>query len=399
MSYPLVEISKLANFINGFPFKPGDWEDSGFPIIRIQNLTDPSKPYNLTKRKVPVEYRVRNGDILVSWSATIDVFEWENDDALLNQHIYKIAFDHNKIYKQFFKKALKKTIVDLSRFAHGSTMKHVVKKDFENHKIPLPPLDDQIRIAHLLGKVEELIAQRKQHLQQLDDLLKSVFLEMFGDPIRNERGWDTLPFDKVGSFKSGGTPSKSRADFWDGQFPWVSPKDMKVVNIQETQDHISESVFNETTLKRISPLHLLIVVRGMILAHSFPVAINAIEVAINQDMKAIKPIERFNAIYLLHCLHSLKRKILMLISDAGHGTKRFDSTAIKKLFIPVPPRDLQNHFAIIAQNIEDLKSRYQQSLSELENLYGALSQKAFKGELDLSRVILPVDQAETTEET
>ena len=262
----------------------------------------------------------------------------------------------------------------------------LTKTDFLNLEIPFPPLDDQIRIAYLLGKVEGLIAQRKKHLQQLDDLLKSVFLEMFGDSVRNEKGWETVPFHKVGKFISGGTPSKSRDDYWRGNFPWVSPKDMKVAKISGAEDHISEMVFAETSLKRIDPGHLLIVVRGMILAHSFPVAINKVEIAINQDMKAIRPINGVNAIYLQNCLVSLKRQILKLISTAGHGTRKFDSVAMQKLFVPKPPESLQNQFAAIAEKIEGIKFRYQQSLTDLENLFVALGQRAFKGELDLSRV-------------
>ncbi|AEO74722.1 type I restriction modification enzyme specificity subunit [Pseudomonas aeruginosa M18] len=252
-----------------------------------------------------------------------------------------------------------------------------------------PNFDDQIRIAHLLGKVDGLIAQRKQNLHELDDLVKSVFLDMFGDPVRNEKGWDTLPFHKVGKFFSGGTPSKSRDDFWNGDFPWVSPKDMKATKIDDAIDHISEVVFDQTSLKRITPNHLLIVVRGMILSHSFPVAINSVDIAINQDMKAIKVIKGFDVVYLLHCLASLKRQILKLVSTAGHGTRKFDTIAMQKLFIPKPPEDLQNQFVTIVNKIEALKSRYQQSLTDLEALYGALSQQAFKGELDLSRVPMP----------
>jgi type I restriction enzyme, S subunit len=243
-----------------------------------------------------------------------------------------------------------------------------------------PDFDCQIRIAHLLGKVEGLIAQRKQHLQQLDDLLKSVFLEMFGDPVRNEKGWDTLPFSHVGKFTSGGTPSKSRDDFWVGAYPWVSPKDMKVPKIFDSEDHIAAKVFDETSLKRIAPGHLLIVVRGMILAHSFPVAINMVDVAINQDMKAIKLKSGLRNTYVFYCLISLKRQILKLITTAGHGTKKFDSDVMAKLLIPVPPLEMQEKFLLIADKIEHTQSNY---------LYGALSQKAFKGELDLSRVPMP----------
>ena len=292
-------------------------------------------------------------------------------DDEINLHYLKTWFASNK-----------QKLINQGRGVALKNLSATIVRDLE---IELPHIDDQIRIAHLLGKVEGLIAQRKKHLQQLDDLLKSVFLKMFGDPVRNEKGWDTLPFHKVGKFISGGTPSKSRDDFWVGAFPWVSPKDMKVTKIDNATDHISEAVFEETSLKRIAPGHVLIVVRGMILAHSFPVAINTVEIAINQDMKAINPAKGMNVVYLQNCLTSLKRQILKLISTAGHGTRKFDFVAMQKLFIPKPPEGLQNQFAAITEKVEALKSHYQQSLTDLEVLYGALSQQAFKGELNLSR--------------
>jgi type I restriction enzyme S subunit len=126
---------------------------------------------------------------------------------------------------------------------------------------------------------------------------------------------------------------------------------------------------------------LLIVVRGMILAHSFPVAINDVDVAINQDMKAIQPNSDMNLMFLLHCLNAMKRQIIDLISTAGHGTRKFDTSDMKKLLIPKPPIKLQTQFAQIVEKTEVLKSQYQQSMHELENLYGSLSQKAFNGEL------------------
>jgi type I restriction enzyme S subunit len=277
----------------------------------------------------------------------------------------------------------------LRQTANGATIPHINRGALESIVLPNINFNNQIRIATVLSKVEALIAQRKNQLQQLDELLKSVFFEMFGDPVRNEKGWNTLPFSQTGTFKSGGTPSKNRNDFWEGTFPWLSPKDMKVARIYNTADHISEKVFKETSLKSISPGHLLIVVRGMILAHSFPTAINMVSLSINQDIKAIETISSINVIYLQKCLDLMKRQILDLVSVAGHGTKRFDSTAIERLFIPLPPLDLQNRFAQIVEKVEGVKQQYQNSLTELEALYGSLSQRAFKGELDLSRVPLP----------
>jgi type I restriction enzyme S subunit len=369
---------------DGLPFFQGkaDFQEM-YPTVRMW-CTSP-------KRK-----EAEPGDILISVRAPVSAVNICNRKSIIGRGLSAIRSSSSldRMFLYYFLKANERQIDALGT---GSTFKAITQETLKKIGIPLPPLEDQKRIAHLLGKVEGLIARRKQHLQQLDDLLKSVFLEMFGDPVRNEKGWDTVPFDKVGKFISGGTPSKSRDDFWNGDFPWVSPKDMKVTRIDDAIDHISEKVFEETSLKRIAPNYLLIVVRGMILAHSFPVAINAVDIAINQDMKAIKPVKGLNVVYLLNCLTSLKRQILKLISTAGHGTRKFDSVAMQKLFIPKPPEDLQNQFASIVEKVAGLKSRYQQNLTDLESLYGALSQKAFKGELDLARVVLTTEDTDSTE--
>lgn len=402
-----VPISSISDVTagQGAP-KPDEFSDSGVPFVRAGSLEDliagkSESDLELVPAETAKKRKLKlypKGSILFAksgMSATKDRIYVLQNPAYVVSHL-AILTSKDNVYRDYLRLVLK-------QFPPSSLIKDpaypaIGLGEIQGYEIPVPEeLDDQKRIAHLLGKVEGLIARRKHHLQQLDALLKSVFLEMFGDPVRNEKGWDTVPFHKAGKFISGGTPSKSRDDFWTGDFPWVSPKDMKVTKIDDAIDHISEKVFEETSLKRIAPNHLLIVVRGMILAHSFPVAINVVDIAINQDMKAIKPVKGLNVVYLLNCLTSLKRQILKLISTAGHGTRKFDSVAMQKLFIPLPPIDLQNQFAAIVDKVEGLKSRYQQSLADLESLYGALSQKAFKGELDLSRVVLP-DEA-TTEDT
>jgi type I restriction enzyme S subunit len=367
------ESSTYNSIADGLPFFQGkaDFQEK-FPKVRVW--------CNSIKRKEAIP-----GDILMSVRAPVGSVNICDQKCIIGRGLSAIR-SHSNLNHYFLYYYLKCNEKNVASLGTGSTFQAITQTTLKMLEIPLPPLEDQIRIATLLSKVEDLISRRREQLKQLDELLKSVFLEMFGDPVRNEKGWDILPFHKVGHFVSGGTPSKKRADYWDGNFPWVSPKDMKVSKIEDAEDHIAESVFEETTLKRITPNHLLIVVRGMILVHSFPVAINTVDIAINQDIKAIKPIQRLNVVYLQSCINALKRKILKLISTAGHGTRKFDSIAMHKLYIPTPPIDLQNQFADIAEKFEGIKSRYQQSLKEFENLYGILSQKAFKDELDLSRV-------------
>lgn len=398
MSFPITEIGKVANFINGFPFKPEDWEANGLPIIRIQNLTDSSKPYNLTTRKIPERYTVRKGDVLVSWSATIDVFEWESSDALLNQHIFKVEFDHKKIDKQYFKKALKKTIADLSKYAHGSTMKHVVKKDFESHQIPLPPLDDQIRIAHLLSKVERLIAQRKQHLKQLDELLKSVFLEMFGDPVRNERGWDKVPFSKIlAEIESGKSPKCEARQATEDEWGVLKLGSVtSCVYKQEENKALPQDVAPDTRwevkqgdllFSRKNTYELVAACAYVFETRSKLLLPDLIFRFVFKDDAEVHPL----FIWKLLMAESQRKQVQSLAAGASGSMPNISKANLKQTLLIKPPIELQNEFSGVVGKIEEIKKQYQQSLMGLENFHGVLSQWVFKGELDLSRVILPAD--------
>lgn len=148
---------KLGEFINGAAFKPTDWSEEGVPIVRIQNLTNPEKPFNRTLREVDERFHLKNGDILVSWSATLDVFVWEGGEAYVNQHIFKVVPSEH-LENRFIRYALKLSIQELlnSEHLHGTTMKHVNRKPFLAHPVPIPPLNEQKRIA---DKIDTLFTQ------------------------------------------------------------------------------------------------------------------------------------------------------------------------------------------------------------------------------------------------
>lgn len=275
----------------------------------------------------------------------------------------------NTSYKYLYYYFLKNEVPNTGYNRHFKWLKELL--------IPLPPYEVQNQIAQNLDTVSELLVLRKKQLEELDGLIKSVFYDMFGDPVLNKMRWATQPMLKVGKFVSGGTPSKERNDYWIGNFPWVSPKDMKVPYILNSQNYISNNVFEETSLKKIPPGHLLIVVRGMILTHSFPTAINTVEVSINQDMKAILPIDELNVVYLKHCLDNMTHQILKIITTAGHGTKKFNTDSMGKVFIPVPPLSLQNQFTSIVTKFEEQKSLVKQSIEETQTLFDSLMSQYF----------------------
>lgn len=153
-----VPLGSLADFINGAAFKPTDWGAEGLPIVRIQNLTDPTRPINRTLRNPGDKFRIADGQMLVSWSATLDVFIWRRGDAWLNQHIFKVEPRGDVVDARYLFFLLKAEIENLkkSEHLHGSTMMHINRGPFMAHPVPLPPMAVQRRIA---ARIDELFAE------------------------------------------------------------------------------------------------------------------------------------------------------------------------------------------------------------------------------------------------
>lgn len=256
-----------------------------------------------------------------------------------------------------------------------------------------PDFNQQIRIVHLLGKVEGLFTQRKQHLQQLDDLLKSVFLEMFGDPVRNEKGWDKPALTAFGKISTGNTPPRSESANYDGDFiEWIKTDNITgdAVCVTPSTEHLSE--IGARKARTVTSGALLVACIAGSVESIGRAALTDRTVSFNQQINAIQPGKDVNPLYL-YGLFKLSRSYIQ--SHATKGMKKILTKGdFEKITMIKPPFEIQNRFAVIVEKVEGIKSRYKQSLADLETLYGALSQRAFKGQLDLSRVSLPEPSAQ-----
>lgn len=172
----------------------------------------------------------------------------------------------------------------------------------------------------------------------------------------------TLPLGDVANFKSGGTPNKSKADYWGGQFPWVSAKDLKSPVIIDSIDHLTKTGFEAAN---IAPENsLLILVRGMTLFKDVPVCLAGRDVAFNQDIKALVVSDGLTPQYLMYYLHSQKNRLLDLVDSAGHGTGRLNTELLKKFLVVVPP--------ILEQtSIASLLSTWDLAIEKAERLIAA----------------------------
>ncbi|MCB8749710.1 restriction endonuclease subunit S [Planktothrix agardhii] len=373
----LVKLGKVADFINGKAFKPSDWEDKGKKIIRIQNLNDCSKPYNRTSQNVEDKYLVYPNDILVSWSASLGVFEWKDSEiAVLNQHIFKVVPDEKLICKPYLKYALDKSIDLMLKYTHGSTMKHINRQEFLNIEIPLPPIASQRRIANILDKADEIIRKRKEAIALTEQLQKSIFLDMFGDPVINPKGWEVEELNNVISIISGQVDPKVE--------PFIDMPHIGGENLQSNTNNI-QNIKTPRELKLKSGKYLFQsgnVLYSKIRPYLNQVVITDFSGVCSADIYPLRVIEtKIKNDFLIYLLRSK----FFLDYAQKHSTRtnipKINRPTLLSFRFPCPPINIQKDFSDKCNKITQIQKNFNQYLTESENLFNSLLQKAFKGEL------------------
>lgn len=224
-NWQVKSLGEVADFINGRAFKPEELGTKGLPIIRIQNLTGFSGVYNYFDGEVDDKNLVRKNDILISWSASLGVYIWEGLDAVLNQHIFKVNLNNN-VDRIFFFYLIKTKIDEMLNQVHGSTMKHITKDRFDNIKVKLPPLPIQKQISEILEKADQAKQKRNEANKLTDEFLQSVFIEMFGDTVKNPNGFPLQPLEKVCIKITDGTHNSPKND-QKGIYKYITAKNIK----------------------------------------------------------------------------------------------------------------------------------------------------------------------------
>lgn len=243
-------------------------------------------------------------------------------------------------------------------------------------KIYYPNSEEQSKIVLILDEISSVIEHRQRQLQKLDELVKARFIELFGDPLGNDKGWQKALIAEVcNAIFGGGTPSKSHSEYFAGSIPWVSPKDMKSSVINDSIDHITEEAIAHSTTNLVPANSVLMVIRSGILKHTLPVAVNSLPVTINQDMKAFVPNETVKTAFLLYFFKAIENDVLAGVR--GVTADNIDFKAFQKRTIIVPPLALQEQFVAFVTQTDKSKVAVQKALDEAQLLFDSLMQKYF----------------------
>ena len=296
-----------------------------------------------------------------------------------NQQINAIIFDPIQVDARYGYHAARSLTPLLEHFAPSTTVKIVKKSAFAEFQIPLPPLAEQKRIAGILDAADALRAKRREALGQLDTLLQSTFLDMFGDPVTNPMGWDTSALGEVGEVITGNTPSRKHPEYYGEDIEWIKSDNINDPSFVLTEAEERLSVAGKA-VARTSP-------RGSILVTCIAgspscignAAIADREVAFNQQINAFVPGERIALWFAFGMFWVGKRLVQSASTSSMKGM--VSKSAFSAISIPIPPTSLQSRFDAIGESVEHQKASQRAHLAELDTLFTSLQSRAFRGDL------------------
>jgi type I restriction enzyme S subunit len=348
---------------------------------------------------------VPKGSLMYSFKLSVGKVAFAGKELYTNEAIFSVlpGADYDLTYFYF---ALPELLVhSAGRNIYGAKIFN--QELLKNAFIALPTLSEQLVITRFLddktAQVDQLITQKQQMLTLLQEERAALInhavtkgldaaaqvrdsgIEWLGDVPAH---WEVkkLKF-LIYSTKGGGTPSTENTDFWNGSIPWVSPKDMKVDFISESQDYITDVAVENSSVVLIEPNSILMVVRSGILKHTLPVAINTVPVTLNQDMKAFIPVPGVDAHYFWHLLKGLESEVLTFCTKIGATVDSMEMEYLQNFEVPIPPLKEQipicEHINAGKDRITKAVTAINQEIALLQEYRAALIAEAVTGQIDV----------------
>ncbi len=391
IKYKLDDVSKFIR--NGANIKQFD-NAKGYPITRIETIANSkidldrmgyADIFELGKFE---EYLLDTGDILMSHINSEKhlgksaIVENNSEKIIHGMNLLCIRLDENLVdskymYYYFNHPIFRTKLPKITKKSVNQASFSVT--DLKNIEIEVPSIEYQKKIVEVLDKAQELIDKRKEQIEALDELVKSRFIEMFGDPVSNPKGWEKTNIGSKFEIKTGATPSRKENIYWEnGTIPWVKTTELKEIVINETEEYITKEGYNNSSVNLLPKETLLIAMYGQGKTRGMTGKLG-IEATTNQACASILPNPEENMDFVWYQLKLSYEDLRNL--GRGGSQPNLNTNLIKSYELIFPPMKLQNEFVHFVNQVDKLKQQMETSLKELEDNFNSLMQKAFKGEL------------------
>lgn len=356
-----------------------------------------------------IKYKLKVGDLLVCEGGEVGRSAvWNSSSECYYQKALHRLRPFDEMDEPRFLAYAIRCAVERGAFATAekSTIAHLPAEALKQHRFAFPPGDVQRSIVTYLdaevARVDGLISAKKALVKTLKEMRGSSVAEAITTGIRSGRNlrdcgvswvrkipsdWRSISLKRLIRLSGGHTPSTGNPAYWDGAVPWFSPKDMKADELFDSIDHVTELAVQESGLQVIEPGTTMIVVRGMILAHTFPVCVTQVSATINQDMKALVPEDDVDPRYLPWLLRGASALFLSLTEQSAHGTMALRTDRFMSERLPIPPLDEQaeivEHLEAERRRIDALVEQVNQELDLLNELRSATITDAVLGRIDV----------------
>ena len=293
-------------------------------------------------------------------------------DCAFNQQINAIIPNIEKCNCRYLAYAIQRERAKLQSIANAPVVPILNKSQFSDIEISLPPLAEQHKIAAVLDKISDLIAKRRWQLDKLDELVKSRFIEMFGDPITNTHFLPLIALSELGNWNSGGTPPRSNTAYFKGDIDWYSAGELNTLYLEGSVEKITREALENSAAKLFPAGSMLV---GMYDTAAFKMGILKRDSASNQACACVEPNDRVEIIWLYYVLQIMKPHFLE--QRRGIRQKNLNLGMIRSFQVPYAPKCEQEQFAAFVAQVDKSKLAIQKSLEKLELLKKALMQKYF----------------------